>query len=80
MAVEHLASRLAGSTLTDLEPRSAERQLLGGLTLRLRRAGRDPLGLGVIIDTVWRCQIAARNRALRDAAGGEDGLLAAALL
>jgi hypothetical protein len=38
------------------------------------------LGIGVIIDTLWRCQVAARNRALRQTAGEEDGLLAVALL
>lgn len=78
--VEHLAARLAGGALTDLEPRAAERQLLGGLTRRLRQAGRDPLGAGVVLDTLWRCRVAARNRALRASAGDEDGLLAVALL
>lgn len=79
-AVERLATRLAGTPLIDLEPRAVERQLFGGLTRRLRHAGRDPLGVGVVIDTLWRCQVAARNRALRQAAGDEDGLLAVALL
>lgn len=78
--VERLAARLAGAPLPGLEPRAAERQLLGGLTLRLRRAGRDPLGAGVVLDTLWRCRAAARNRALQEAAGAEGGLLAAALL
>jgi len=74
------AACLAGAKVTDFEPRAAERQLLSGLTLRLQRAGRDPLGVGVIIDALWRCQVAARNHALHQAAGEEDGLLAVALL
>lgn len=74
-----LAARLDGVALPDLEPRTAERVLLSGLTRRLHRAGRDPLGVGVIIDYLWRCRVAARNRALQLAAGGEGGLLAAAL-
>lgn len=78
--VERLASRLAGAVVTELEPRAVERQLLGGLSRRLREAGRDPLGAGVVIDTLWRCRVAARNRALRERAGEEDGLLAVALL
>lgn len=75
-----MAARLAAGQLTDLDPRAAERQLLRGLTLRLRRAGRDPLAVGVIIDYLWRCRVAARNRALQQVAGEEGGLLAAALL
>lgn len=78
--VARLASRLAGVPLMELEPRTAERHLLGGLTRRLQRAGRDPLGVAVVIETLWRCRVAARNRALQEQAGGEDGLLAVALL
>lgn len=78
--LNRLVSRLSGAASVDLEPRAAERQLLGGLTLKLRRAGRDPLGVGVVIDSLWRCRIAAGNQALRQVAGEEDGLLAGALL
>lgn len=78
--LQRLVARLVGVERLDLEPRAAERELLNGLTRRLRRAGRDPLGIGVVIDYLWRCQIAARNHALQQAAGGDDDLLAAALL
>jgi hypothetical protein len=77
---KRLAGRLTDVLLADLDPRAAERALLGGLTRRLQRAGRDPLGSGVIIDYLWRCRIAARNRALQQAADGDDELLAVALL
>lgn len=80
-AAARLVARLSGTAPVDLEPRAAERQLLNGLTLRLRRAGRDPLGAGVVVDTLWRCRIAACNRALlHQVAGEEDGLAAVALL
>lgn len=78
--LERLAARLSGKPLIDLEPRAAERELLSGLTRRLRQTGRDPLGLGLVIDYVWRCQMATRNHLLQQSAAGEDGLLAAALL
>ncbi len=78
--IGRLTTQLAGADRADLEPRAAERQLLGGLTRRLRRAGRDPLGSGVILDYLWRCKVATCNRTLRQAAGEEDGLLAVALL
>jgi hypothetical protein len=78
--LKRLAARLANGALADLDPREAERALLGGLTHRLQRAGRDPLGIGVIIDYLWCCQIASRNRALQELADGEGDLLAAALL
>lgn len=77
---EQLAARLSGRPLMDLEPRAAERELLSGLTRRLRLAGRDPLSLGLVIDYVWRCQLATRNHLLQQSAAEEDGLLAAALL
>jgi vacuolar-type H+-ATPase subunit C/Vma6 len=77
--LRHLAGRLGEVVLADLEPRAAERELLGVLTRRLRRAGRAPLEAGVVIDYLWCCQVAARNQALLQAAGGEGDLKAAAL-
>ena len=49
--------------------------LMQGLTNRLRRAGRDPLQPGLVLDYLWRCQLAARNRGLRlSGASGEKVL------
>ena len=75
-----LAARLGGPVPAELEPRATEQALLSTLSLRLRRAGRDPLGTGVVLDYLWCCQLAARNRALQQLAGGEGGLLAVGLL
>lgn len=80
LAMARLTARLSGTEPVNLEPRAVERQLLKGLAGRLRRAGRDPLGIGVIIDLLWRCRLAAHNQALRQAVGEEGGLLAVALL
>ena len=65
LAFARLATRLKAGAALDLEPRAAERQLLATLTRRLRAVGRDPLGLGVILDYLWRGTLAARNRAAR---------------
>ena len=63
--LELAARRIPGfDLLPDADPRSIEMSLLQGISQDLRRLGRDPLGPGVLIDYLWRCQIAARNRAL----------------
>lgn len=65
-----MAGRLNPGAELELEPRAAEQRLLTGLSRRLQRAGRDPLGVGVVLDTLWRGEIAARNRALHQ--GSEE--------
>jgi hypothetical protein len=44
-----------------------EQCLLNGLTRLMRHAGRDPLGMGVIIEYLWRIQLAEHNQVLRQA-------------
>ena len=66
---DRLAERLSPGWSPGLEPRTAEHHLLNGLGRRLRLAGRDPLGVGVILDTLWRYEVAARNHALFQRAG-----------
>jgi hypothetical protein len=76
-----MVGQLAGTPPPEIEPRSIERVLLDGLSRRLRRSGRDPLGLGVIIDYLWRCRVALCNRSLhRGRHGYNDALLLEALL
>ena len=48
----------------DPEAFGVEDFLFQGLTTRLRRAGRNPLQEGLILDYLWRCQLSARNRGL----------------
>ena len=59
------ARRISGfAEPPDADPRAIERSLLHGISKDLLRLGREPLGPGVLVDYLWRCQIAARNRAL----------------
>jgi len=62
--VATLARKLTGR---DEDPFQAglEEMLCRGLAERLRLAGRDPLQIGVLLDYLWRCRMAARNRGLR---------------
>ncbi len=46
------------------DARDMELCLLRGVTAEMRRFGKDPLGPGFLLDYLWRCQVAARNRAL----------------
>ena len=62
-----LVVRLAGEPLVATKSVAMEHCLLNGLSRLLRQAGRDPLGLGVIIDYLWRVQLATHNQLLRQA-------------
>ena len=62
-----LTTRLAGEPLLSTEAIGMEQSLLRGLTRWLRRAGRDPLGLSVIIEYLWLAQLAIHNQLLRQA-------------
>jgi hypothetical protein len=45
-------------------PENLEHFLLCRLTGKLRKLGRDPLGIGCILAYLWECHIAARNAGL----------------
>jgi len=60
-----LVERLAGEPLQSGKTIAMEQSLLHGLTRLLRRAGRDPLGLAVIIEYLWRVELAMHNQLLR---------------
>lgn len=62
-----LTARLAGEPLVSTEAIGMEQCLLKGLTRFLRRAGRDPLGLAVIVEYLWIAQLAVHNQLLRKA-------------
>ncbi|MDH3998914.1 MAG: V-type ATPase subunit, partial [Desulfuromonadales bacterium] len=51
-----LVASLTGSEAASDKPLRLEQHLLNGLTRQLKRWGRDPLGLGVVIDYLWRAQ------------------------
>ncbi|MBW6511075.1 MAG: hypothetical protein K0A93_03010 [Desulfuromonadaceae bacterium] len=46
----------------DPETIGCEDFLLRGLTRRLRHIGREPLQIGLVLDYLWRCWMAARDR------------------
>ena len=60
-----LVVRLAGEPLSASKTMAMEQCLLKGMTRLMRQAGRDPLGLGVVIEYLWRAQLAAHNQVLR---------------
>ena len=70
-----LAGRLAGKPLTSTEATRMEQCLLGGLTRFLRWAGRDPLGLAVVIEYLWLAQLDVHNQVLRQALAADRGEL-----
>lgn len=45
-------------------PVNPEPQLFGWLTRKVRRLGRDPLGVGLVLDYFWRCFVEAHNLSL----------------
>ena len=61
-----LVGKLGGMPVRNLEAVNVEQGLINGLTRLLRQAGRDPLGLAVIIEYLWKTQLAAHNRLLRN--------------
>ncbi len=60
-----LASSMVGVPTVECEATVMERHLLSGLGRQLQRAGRDPLSVGVILDYLWRAQLASYNHILR---------------
>lgn len=64
-----------------LEPTQVERALYQGLTLWLRKLGREPFGIPPILDYLWRCSIEAMNLSvLHHTRGLERDLVAAELV
>jgi len=59
--------KLAREPVASSKPVAMEQCLLNGLTRLMRHAGRDPLGMGVIIEYLWRIQLAEHNQVLRQA-------------
>ena len=81
-----LAERLTGESLRNSKMDGGvtigmEQAFLRGLTRLLRRLGRDPLGLAVIIEYLWRVELALHNQLLRKTLSEDrDSLLEEVLL
>lgn len=66
MLTERLTGEISRSEKTHGSVSIAmEQAFLHGLTRLLRRLGRDPLGTAIIIEYLWRCELAMHNRLLR---------------
>ena len=81
-----LTERLTGESLRNSKMDGGvtigmEQAFLRGLTSLLRRLGRDPLGLAVIIEYLWRAELAVHNQLLRKTLSDDrDSLLEEVLL
>lgn len=67
--LDRLVGKLAGTPVRSLAAVALEQRLLNGLSRLLRRAGRDPLDLAVVIEYLWKNQLAAHNQVLRKILG-----------
>jgi len=56
-----LVRQAAGITIAAPEPTQVEVALYRGITRFLKREGRDPLSVGLIIDYLWRCSMEVTN-------------------
>jgi vacuolar-type H+-ATPase subunit C/Vma6 len=61
MAVDLLVRKYAGVKVELQDPSRAEHALYQATTAYLKRAGRDPLGVGTVLDYLWRCSMEAMN-------------------
>jgi vacuolar-type H+-ATPase subunit C/Vma6 len=59
--IRTLVSRLTHMDIQEDDPAVFERALLRGLSKKVQKAGRDPLGVGLLLDYLWRCYIQALN-------------------
>lgn len=81
-----LTERLTGEPLRSGKTNTGvsigmEQAFLHGLTKLLRRLGRDPLGIAVILEYLWRSQLAMHNHTLRQTlAEDREALLEEVLL
>ncbi len=56
-----LIRQATGITIAEPEPTQVEVALYRGITRFLKQEGRDPLGVGLIVDYLWRCSLEVTN-------------------
>jgi hypothetical protein len=61
MAVDVLVRQYAGVKVELQDPSQVEHALYRATTQYLKQAGKDPLGVGTILDYLWRCSMEAMN-------------------
>lgn len=61
LGIRSLIYDFAGIRLETFSPSRVEHVLYTGITRLLKKEGREPLGVGLILDYLWRCSIEAMN-------------------
>jgi len=61
LAAGELVRQYVGVKTELQDPAQVEQALYRATTRHLRQAGRDPLGIGMILDYLWRCSMEAMN-------------------
>lgn len=59
--MERLLREMTGQEIVSDDPVRLEASLYRGITRSLRKEGRSPLGIGPILEYLWRCSIEAMN-------------------
>jgi vacuolar-type H+-ATPase subunit C/Vma6 len=76
-----LIREITGTTLTVPSATDVENALYRNISRSLRKSARDPLGVGVVLEYLWRCSLQARNLSiLFQGAGVERDMLAEELI
>lgn len=73
--LRRLVARDTGLILDSQHSRAAEQSLLTGLSRQLHKAGRDPLGPGLILDYLWRYQVWVHNQLVYQSSAGQTELM-----
>jgi len=63
-AISSLIEKLTGIAIERPDTAAVENALYRGITRFLKKAGREPLGTGPILDYLWKCSLEARNLSL----------------
>ncbi len=59
--IKTLVSRLTRMDIQEDDPAVFERALFRRLSKKVQKAGQDPLGVGLLLDYLWRCYMQALN-------------------
>ena len=59
--IESLIHEVAGIAVEAIDATKLEHGLYRAITRSLKRTGRDPSGIGAILDYLWRCSVEAMN-------------------
>ena len=76
-----LATKMIGRPFRGPEEKDFEQGFIEGFSKKMAQEGRDPLGLGVVMEYLWQLQVAEHNQFLRDTLAPErEGLLQEVML